>query len=436
MHLWPATVNTSNNINTVNNNDSNDAKLYISGCLLLLSWLLLPFAFWLLGLFLYAFAVKKTRLDSLLVAAVSVSLSILITSRYIGYLWNGSDDMPSYLMAYDRYDELSSMLSVSLLYAKHGDALFGFYSWAVAWFTDNDIFTYYFLSVLITYGLIWKFCKLVDGPSPLLCFLLIILFYKFFQFQWHLIRTCMAVPILLMGIWYAQKNKKYGSLIFILGGLVHFSTFILLLPLLIFSKHLTRRWSASQLIVIFLGFILVALTGVFAIKILGSVVNNYMVNKILTRLVFEPNFSKLPSLLFFIVVNLIALPGYLKTNNVAYLRLFNMMSYLTLLSSVALFFIGEELHRIFLPLYLLYAPMLLFALQYIKPKSITGVFLFLLMGFHMAAFSYVVLINESKFFYKGDKHIHPLERRGFDYLVMFKHYWNTEVIYYDGYRNK
>lgn len=412
-----------------------DSKLCISGCILLISWLFLPFVLWIFGLFLYAFARKTTRLDSLLAIVISVSLSVLIASRFIGYLWGGSDDMPSYLMAYERYDQLSSMLSVSLLYAKHGDVLFGLYSWAVAVLSNNDIFTYYFLSVLITYGLIWKFCKLVDGPSPLLCFLLIILFYKFFQFQWHLIRTCMAVPILLMGIWYAHKNKKQGALIFILGGLVHFSTFVLLLPLLIFSKQLTRRWRASELVFMFLGFILVAIAGVVGIKILGSVVNNYMINKILTRLVFEPNFSKLPSLMFFIVVNLIALPGYLKTNSKTYFTLFNMVSFLTLLSTVALFFIGEELHRIFLPLYLLYAPLLLLALQYIKPKTLTGGAMFLFIGFHMTAFSYVLLINESQFFYKGDKHQHPIEKRGFDYLVAIKRYWNTDVIYYDGYRN-
>jgi hypothetical protein len=176
--------------------------------------------------------------------------------------------------------------------------------------------------------------------------------------------------------------------------------------------------------------------GVVGIKVLGSVVNNYMVNKILTRLVFEPDFSKLTSLLFFIAVNLVALPGYLKTSNTHYIRLFNMMSYLTLLSSVALFFIGEELHRLILPLYLLYAPLLLFALQYITPRSMTGIFLFLLMGFHIAVFSYVMLINESQFFYKDNKHRHPIENRGVDYLVMFKRYWDTDIIYYDGYRNK
>jgi hypothetical protein len=420
----------------VNRYELVDTKLYISGCLLLLSWLFVPFILWVFGLFLYAFVVKKTPFDTVLAIIISLLLSILIASRYIGYLWNGSDDMPSYLMAYERYDDIWTMLSVSLIYAKHGDVLFSLYSWGVACLSNNDIYTYYFLSVFITYGLIWRFCKEIDGPSPLICFLLIILFYKFFQFQWHLIRTCMAVPILLMGIWFAQKHKKKGALIFILGGLIHFSTFVLLLPLLIFSKHLTRRWTLSQLIVMFIGFILLAVIGVVAIKILSTVINNYMINKILTRLVFEPNFSKLPLLLFFIAINLIAIPGYLKTSNIKYLKLFNIMSYLTLLSFIALFFIGEELHRLILPLYLLYAPLLLFALEYLKPKFISGFSLFLLIGFHVAAFSYVIFINESQFFYKGDKHRHPLENSGYDYLVMFKRYWNTDVIYYDGYRNK
>ena len=89
-----------------------------------------------------------------------------------------------------------------------------------------------------------------------------------------------------------------------------------------------------------------------------------MINKILTRLVFEPSFSKLPSLLFFIFVTIIALPGYIKTTSPTYIRLFNMMSFLTLLSFIALFFIGDELHRILLPLYLLYAPLMLLAFQY------------------------------------------------------------------------
>ncbi|MGO2181141.1 MAG: EpsG family protein [Pseudoalteromonas nigrifaciens] len=436
MNLRIGTLNIGHNTHLLDGANKVDIKLYISGCLLLLSWLFLPLILWVFGLFLYAFAVKRTRFDNVLAITISVSLSILIASRFIGYLWGGSDDMPSYLMAYERYDQLSSMLSVSLLYAKHGDALFGLYSWAVALVSDNHAFIYYFLSLLITYGLIWKFCKLVDGPSPLLCFLLIILFYKFFQFQWHLIRACMAVPILLSGIYYAHKNKKAGALIFVLGGLVHFSTFFLLLPLFIFTNHLNRRWRASELFFMFMGFILVAVVGVISIKVLGSVVNNYMINKILTRLVFEPDFSKLSSLLFFIAVNIVAIPGYLKTSNVNYLRLFNMMSYLTLLSFVALFFIGEELHRLILPLYLLYAPLLLLALRHITPKTLTGIFLFLLMGFHIAVFSYVMLINESKFFYKDDKYRHPIENRGLDYLVMFKNYLNTDITYYDGYRNK
>ena len=65
----------------------------------------------------------------------------------------------------------------------------------------------------------------------------------------------MAVPILLYGIWYSQTNKKHGIAIFFLGSLMHFSTSFLLLPLLIFSKHLNRRWNIEQLILLILGFV-------------------------------------------------------------------------------------------------------------------------------------------------------------------------------------
>ena len=414
-----------------------NAKLCITACVLLLSWLFLPFLGWVAGVLIYSFAVQKTKFDSAIALLVIFSLATLIASRHIGYLWGGADDMPSYLMAYERYSNLANMLPTSLLYAKHADLLFAFYSWVVASLTNNHAFLYYFITLLITYVLIWKFCQLVDSPSPLLCFLLVVFFYKFFQSQWHLIRACMAVPILLYGIWHSHTHRKQGSIIFLLGGLIHFSTGFLLLPLLIFSQSLNRRWNAGQLITLIVGFIFVAIMGVVVIKGLGSVVNHYMLNKILTRLVFEPSFSKFPSLLFFIVINLIALPGYLKTNNQAYIRLFNMVSFLTLLSFVALFFIGGELHRILLPLYLLYAPLMLMAFKYIAPKSLLGMLLFLVITFHLAAFSYVLLINESNFFYQHSQSSrHPIENNGLDYFLTFKHYSATDITYYDGYRNK
>ncbi len=413
-----------------------DAKLSIIGCVLLLTWLFLPFIAWVVGVLIYAFSTQRTRLDNVLATLVMVSLAILIASRQIGYLWGGADDMPSYLMAYERYNNFGNMLATSLLYAKHADVLFGFYSWSVAAITSNHAFLYYFITLLLTYVLIWKFCKLVHSPSPLICFLLIVFFYKFFQAQWHLIRACMAVPILLYAIFYAQNNKKQGVAIFIIGGLIHFSTSFLLLPLLVFNKQLSKKWSVSEIANLIIGFILVAVFGVIAVKILGSVINHYMLNKILTRLVFEPSFSKLPSLAFFIFINLIALPGYLKTNNKSYIRLFNTVSFLCLLSFVALFFIGDELHRILLPLYLLYAPLMLFGLKYITPKLLSGSFVFIVMAFHLFAFSYVLFINESNFFHQDSAYRHPIENRGIDYLLSFKRFYDSDISYYDGYRNK
>lgn len=413
-----------------------DVKLSVISCVLLLTWLFLPFIVWVGGVLIYAFSTQKARFDNVLVTLVIVSLSILIASRQIGYLWGGADDMPSYLMAFEHYNNFGNMLATSLLYAKHADALFGLYSWAVAALTNNHAFLYYFITLFLTYFLIWKFCQLVHSPSPLICFLLVVLFYKFFQAQWHLIRACMAVPILLYAIFHAQNNKKQGVAIFIIGGLIHFSTSFLLLPLLVFNKQLSKKWSVSELANLIIGFILVAVFGVIAVKVLGSVINHYMLNKILTRLVFEPSFSKLPSLAFFMFINLIALPGYLKTNNKNYIRLFNIASFLCLLSFVALFFIGDELHRILLPLYLLYAPLMLFGLKYISPKILSGSFVFIVMVFHLFAFSYVLFINESDFFHQDSDYRHPIENRGIDYLLSFKYFYDSDISYYDGYRNK
>ncbi len=142
-----------------------NTKLLITGSLLLASWLFLPFLAWVAGVFVYAFAVQKNKFDSAIVFFVVFSLSVLIASRHIGYLWGGADDMPSYLMAYERYTSFSSMLPTSLLYAKHADFLFALYSWVVATLTNNHSFLYYFTTLALTYLLIWKFCKLVETQA-------------------------------------------------------------------------------------------------------------------------------------------------------------------------------------------------------------------------------------------------------------------------------
>jgi len=342
--------------------------------------------------------------------------------------------MPSYLMAYQRYDLFSQMLPVSLIYAKHADFAFSLYSWGVAAISGNHAFFYYFLTLFITYLMIWKFFKLVDTPNPLLCFLLAVIFYKFFQGQWHLIRSYLALPILLCGILYARTHFRYGLGLFLLGGMIHISTFVLLFPLFVVGRYIDRKWSAIELLLIFAALMVAAIGLILSVKIIASISGHYIIAKIVTRLEFSPGFSKLPTLLFFLVVNIVAIPGYLRTKNISFIRIFNISSFLSALSLIALFVMGDELHRILLPFYLLYGPLLVFSIPYFQPRYIVLFALGSVLAFHLLAFSYVIWLNESDFMYKLDGKTHPIEHIGLDYVKGFVEYLETDIQYYDGYR--
>ncbi|ODB36798.1 hypothetical protein BB427_01940 [Pseudoalteromonas sp. BMB] len=400
-----------------------------------LSWLFLPVVLWLALVLIYSTSEIGKKPKNILPFLVSFSLALLISSRMIGFLWGGSDDMPTYLMAYERYEEFGSMMTTSLLYGQHADFLFALFSWSIAKLTNNHLFVYYLVTLLFTYALIWRFCKTVNVAYPLLCFLLIVLFYKFFQAQWHLIRACMAVPIILIGIWISKEQFRKGLLIFIIGGLFHFSTMVLLLPLFLLNKRLSKKYTISQLFGLFLVFLTGVALFIVSIKVVGSVVNHYMINKVLTRLVIEPNFSKLPSLLLFVVFTLLCSPAYYKSKSKDQITLFNISIYFCAIGVVALFFIGEELHRIILPLHLLYAPLLIHSLGVYSPSSLTSIFTIAIKSFVILAFSYVVYLNESDFFYKVER-FHPLSLNGYTYLKQLNHYVEEDLQYYDGYRIK
>ncbi|TMO67081.1 hypothetical protein CWC18_01350 [Pseudoalteromonas aurantia] len=404
--------------------------------LLLFSWLFLPVLLWLSLVVIYANTSTEDNGNGALGLLVMFSLSMLVASRYVGFLWGGADDMPTYFMAYERYNSFSSMMVTSLLYGKHADFLFSFLSWVIAMLSEQHLFIYYFLCIFLSYMFIWKFCKVVGTPYPLLCFLLIVLFYKLFQAQWHLIRAAIAIPILLCGIWKAKENFKVGLLVFIIGALFHFSTFILLLPLFLFNNKLSNRFSFIQFSQSLIAFIVGLFLFILFVFLLSGFVDNYMINKVLTRLVIEPNFSKLPSLVFFIFVSIFSIGAYIRDGNESQRMLFNIGLYFNVIGCLAIFFIGEELHRIILPMYIIYAPLLIMSLGVFSPSSVPFMFLLTIKSFVLLSFSYVIYINESEFFYKLDSKRHPIELKGIDYLSSFKKYFSEDIEYYNGYRNK
>ncbi|MBE0365092.1 hypothetical protein PULV_a3405 [Pseudoalteromonas ulvae UL12] len=403
---------------------------------LLILWFIVPTILWLALTFLFALSFHQSYRSNTLALVVSATLAFLVSSRYVGFLWGGADDMPSYFMAYQNYRDYSGMLATSLIYAKHADFLFGLFSWAVAAVSDNHAFIYYFVTLFLTYVLIWCFFKMTGVANPFLCFLLTVLFYKLFQSQWHLIRACMAIPILLSGILLARNNFKKGFLIFIIGGLFHFSTFFMLFPLLLLGRYLDKKWQAADIIKFLVLFFGAVIGVVLSVKLLSATTSNYMLNKIATRLVFEPSFAKAPTFLFMLIINIAAIPGYLRTSNIHFFRVFNIFSFINFLCLCAIFVIGDELHRILLPLYLLYPLVLFYACEYLNPKPLLYVFIVGLISFLLFAFTYVIWINESNFYYLAPLEKHPLEFNGVDHVRHFKTYLIEDITYYDGYRNK
>jgi len=215
--------------NVINNFSFENSKP-ISLLILMGLWLVVPFVFWILLLGAFCFSYGSDKGAFPLQLLFSFSFAFLISSRYVGLLWGGSDDMPSYFLAYLNYDDFKWIFQTSIKYAKHGDFVFGFYSWFVGVVTNHHLFIYYFVTVFITLMFIWLFLKRTQAPQILLCFLFIVIFFKYFQFQWHLIRSCMAVPVLLLGLSYSGHHQKKGALRFLFDGLIHFSTFALALP--------------------------------------------------------------------------------------------------------------------------------------------------------------------------------------------------------------
>jgi len=404
-------------------------------CLFLLIslWLVIPFVLWLLllGFFCFSYGGDKGSLP--LKILLSFSFAFLISGRYVGLLWGGSDDMPSYFLAYLNYNDFKWILNTSIRFARHGDYAFGFYSWFVGVLTNHHLFIYYFTTVFSTLVLIFLFLRRTQTPQLLLCFIFIIIFFKYFQFQWHLIRSCMAVPVLLLGLSYSGKQRKKGVLIFLLGGLLHFSTFALAFPLLLFGNNLNKSWGLKGLVAGVLFLITIVITLIISAKLLSSFSGIYFVSKILSRLHVEPSFAMFPFLFFFLLIFALILPVYLRTKDVNYLRLFNIYFYFLIIGTIALFMAGKELYRFIMPLFLLYSPLLFKSVEYYKQRFIFNFFLVTLFSFHIMSFSYVVWLNESNFFYLMPNK-HPITYNGWQYASGFKDYLFNDLDFYAGYR--
>lgn len=416
------------------NNEHYETARAISFLSLIALWLITPFLLWLFLVVISCFMFNYGKHAKFIFALISISLATYICTRYVGLLWAGSDDMPSYFLAYLNYDELKWLLNTSVRFARHADPVFSLYSWGLAQVTNKHLFLYYLVTVLLSYLFVWKFLRSTKTPHILIAFLLIVTYFKFFQFQWHLIRAMMAVPIILLGLmWLAEKKALKGKIVYLIGGLTHFSSFALSLPLFVLNKRLNKVYSPLILVGAFFAVALCVVFLLLSAKFLANLANFYIVSKVVARLTIAPSFSMVPFLAFFMVISAVIYPVYARSRDTTYIRLYNISYYFISVGAIAVFIAGQELYRFIMPLFVLYSPLLLKSLASYKQRVFVNSAVMFLLFMHLAAFTYVLRLNESKFFYKYTS-VEPLTVNGVVVIQSLSRYVNDDIGFYSGYR--
>ncbi|WP_219013028.1 EpsG family protein [Shewanella algae] len=396
---------------------------YIFSSVVFISYLCLPFYFWILLFALSSIFLKNEKFFSVLVFIFS--FSFLISSRYVGELWNGSDDMASYFLMYDNFSSFSSVIPISVRYAKNADLLFAYFSYYISVISDGNKFLYYFVIVFISLLSYYFFCRKHLSPAlALLALVLYLLFFKSFQMQWNILRSCLALPVLLMGIYYASHNNKVlGCIVFFFGALFHASTAVMLLPLLVVSKYLRNELSLSTFKRILSYAVVLGSLLFFVIYMSGG----YVLNKIVTQQI-SVNFSNVA---LYVIPLVVFVLFFWKSKN-HYLN--NVAIYFLAVGALGFLF-GKNFYRFIHPL-LLFMPIIIVGLAFSFSQKANERFLviafYLVMCF--STFLYVIYINESKFYHKKEGVEFVGDVTGVEQVALFFEYLETDVEYYDGYR--
>lgn len=399
---------------------NNKNNYFLSSVVVVLSFMILPLYLWLAFLsFISCFSSNNKIVWPLIFA-----LSFLISSRYVGLLWGGSDDMASYFLAYENYKGLDSIVPVTLKYAKNLDFLFAFYTYLVNQISDAHKFIYYFSTVFISLLLYALFLsKYTNGKYVLFGLLLYMLFFKTFQLQWNVIRSSMAIPILFLGISYSLHGKfKKGLFIYVIGALVHGSTALLLLPLFVVGKRLSQPISVKR----FLKLVLLG-AGAFVFVLAALYFKgSYLWYKIITQQV-ELNVA---NIVIFVIALSISLPAVFSKDHV---ELSNILKYIIIIA-LAGFIFGKNFYRFAHP-FLAFAPVAFIVyISSSKNYGVSAIYKFAYVSFCYFGFLYVLFLNQSQFYYLNGNNGFPGNYNGFQQVSLFLDYIERDIDYYNGYR--
>ncbi|MBY6063738.1 EpsG family protein [Pseudidiomarina sediminum] len=396
----------------------------LSVLLLLLGYVVLPLFAWVP---LVALVAGIMRIQSKVLATLVVfAFAMLIASRHLGYLYGKSDDLPSYLLAYEAYSSFLSVLPLTVLYAKNGDVGFAYLSYAIQGLTDTHLFLYFFSIVALSLWAYLRFAKAYAGAHwALFCLLCYLMFFKTFQIQWMIIRSCLALPILLLSLHYvAHDQRKKGILLYLVGFSLHGATAILFFPALLYGRALKEPLDFARLAK-YAGYLLIA--GIVVGGVLMAL-GSYVIAKVMSQ---DLGFNA-ENAVVYIVPLVLGVLVMLQCEN-RFLK--NVILYFLLIGAFGFVF-GKNFYRFVHPLLFLLPIMVVYLSEaLIKRHRLAHLIRPAYVVLCYLSFTYVMQLDEPNFYYK-DPLIVPENVTGAEQVQLFDQYVEEDVIYYKGWRTR
>lgn len=196
--------------------------------------------------------------------------SFLIASRYSGIVWDGSDDLPSYFLAYDAITSgEKDAISASFFYAKHLDMGFIGLTKLINYLSSGNRFIYYFTIVFGSFFVYYLFLyRALKGRYALFALLMFLLYFKNIHLSMHILRSSLVIPIILLSLTFTS-HKKY--ILFFVAGTFQASSAVLA-SLILIPRGFINRFTFIQKISILL-LVLVIFFVIGEVYLFGKIIN-------------------------------------------------------------------------------------------------------------------------------------------------------------------
>lgn len=342
--------------------------------------------------------------------------SFLIVSRYSGLVWGGSDDLPSYLLAYDAITSGErDAISASFFYAKHLDIGFIGLTKIINYLSSGNRFIYYFVLVSTSFSIYyWFLLRALKGSYALLALIMFFLFFKNIHLSMHILRSSLAIPMILLSLTFYSR-KRY--IIFLIASTFQASSAVLSVLTLI-TRDILRRVTFTKKIIVF---------SIVAIVffILG---NLYLFGKI-THVVFSFGVGNYPIILSNIIIGVIVIIAsnkklIRKDDGLKWLYLYGYFIFVSLLS----LFFSQHTYRF--SHFILYMTPMIISFAISSSGKRFDYLLYVLVLFYLSGsyytYYYILELNESSFYYRSSSDVLI---NGFSQLFLFFDYIELDIDY-------